>query len=357
MKATSIKLVEQLRIKEDQNQQFELISKMERGEQIQVEDFLIYKELSPADTDNDIDWLTASIVVTTNRERHTINHDQAIRFAKQHRTHVIRWPVEHKNWQGRPYPDTEALQDCVFWEYFVDEAPSFITDNVNKHARIANATRTQYHSLSLTKAQEQFVLNAKATQAFGTIISLEAPPLFVNVALVDEEKELKGRKRKRHPANPTIEAWKDLTLVPGRVVVPLAPVRNKSNAFEKTVVSGGITYAPSRVEIKNRFPVEPAFSITVHKAQGQTLEKLIVALSHRAATFCEMTYEGIYVSTSRIQETESMRLLLHRNQQDSLTYLTTLRPNKAIKAFFAGFAESNTEWNANLAYAYFQNHE
>ena len=38
-------------------------------------------------------WRYAPVIVTTNRERLDVIHQQAIMFEIEHNTHVIRWPV------------------------------------------------------------------------------------------------------------------------------------------------------------------------------------------------------------------------------------------------------------------------
>jgi hypothetical protein len=67
--------------------------------------------------------------LATNKRR--INNEAMLNdFAKVGALMLFRWPAEHRNC-ARPYPDDEAIKDVVFWEYFVDEAPSF-TDIVNR---------------------------------------------------------------------------------------------------------------------------------------------------------------------------------------------------------------------------------
>ena len=111
----------------------------------------------------------------------------------------------------------------------------------------------------------------------------------------------------------------------------------------------------------NHFPVEPAFAMTVEKAQGRTLKRVILALSNRSAHNCQMDYASLYVSLSRVKHREDMRLLLAGEtivqQIQSLEYCTKLKRNKAITAFFEGFKPTvphqerlDIHWDREVAY-------
>ena len=115
------------------------------------------------------------------------------------------------------------------------------------------------------------------------------------------------------------------------------------------------------IQLCIEFPIEPAFSITVDKAQGQTMNHAILALSHRHANKCQFDYASVYVAFSRVGTSSNLRLLLSGSNcvetSQAISYLATLVPNQATKAFFAGFSFNTMHWSSkawNKAIAYQQ---
>ena len=76
------------------------------------------------------------------------------------------------------------------------------------------------------------------------------------VRLVDQEKD---------PYN--IETWKRLTVEQDSIVIPIFPKRFTPDPFTKVPIFGGDGFLPSKIEVSNHFPVEPGWSITIHKSQ------------------------------------------------------------------------------------------
>ena len=147
---------------------------------------------------------------------------------------------------------------------------------------------------------------------------------------------------------------KSCSVVPHDVVIPILPHtfhRSKGTAnnvdvegqskTEWTAVRGGRMYKPSKVHLSPYFPLETAYAITVHKAMGRTLEKVIIGLGRHLNRMSEMKYEHIYVAISRVHKCDDMRLLLPGKdpwqQMQSLVYLTELRPDDSMVAFFEGY--------------------
>ena len=58
-----------------------------------------YKAQSKKDMKNK-KWKFAPILVSTNRERLDITELQAVNFAKENKTYVVRWRIEYKDWEG-----------------------------------------------------------------------------------------------------------------------------------------------------------------------------------------------------------------------------------------------------------------
>ena len=187
--------------------------------------------------------------------------------------------------------------------------------------------------------------------------TLHEPPVSINVCLVDEETS---------PAN--IAAWKELTLVKDRIIIPIVAKRKKNmSSVRPTAIPGSFLCLPSRVKIFGKFPLQPAFAMTVEKAQGRTLEYVILALSHRRGLKCQMDYASIYVSLSRVKNRDRIRLLLtgktNVDKHASISYCSALTPNKSLSAFWAGYRSQqgtswqDTVWNRKLAHDYYQSHK
>ena len=101
------------------------------------------------------------------------------------------------------------------------------------------------------------------------------------------------------------------------------------------------------------FPIELGFSITVPKAQGRTIHKLIASLSEHPSNFLKICWEQLYVVLSRIPKRDNLRLLLQMGNRNTLRYISDLEKALYRAYYFAGFPrESNNEvvhWDATLA--------
>ena len=118
------------------------------------------------------------------------------------------------------------------------------------------------------------------------------------------------------------------------------------------ITSPNLLIGPSKVCIATSFPLRPGFAITVDKAQGQTMERVIIALSKREQQLSDFTYACVYVAVSRVRKPEHLRLLLtdmpsKRLQWETLVYLTNLRKEQSIDSYFSGFTKSRSGWKDN----------
>ena len=75
--------------------------------------------------------------------------------------------------------------------------------------------------------------------------------------------------------------------------------------------------------------------------EGQTLDKVILALSYCKAKQCSLEYWQVYVALSRVKKREGIQLLLTGDDEVmkwwSIQYLHDLKPDASVQAFFAGF--------------------
>lgn len=315
-----------------------------------------YKILSQEDTDSD-DWINAPILVSTNRERYTLTHCKAIHVAKSKNTVVFRWPTRYTKWKQPPNTDkkrTAAMKDPCFYEYFVAGADGFLTDNIQKHMKLTNATAVKFHSLKFPKDVEQRLRLIIKHARPGDIITLEEPPAAVNVEIQIDPSATDNAVRRAY-GEFSLDNSRDLSS--GResqtYLIPIYEYSCQPSSTPTTVRNGD-GFLPSKVTLQRRFPLEPAFAITVHKSEGRTLRKVIIALSHPHARGCCFKFPQVHVAFSRVRCRQDIRLLLtgesEAEQWKTLVYLGKLSPNPSIKFFFDGHRpRSHTHPNHNWA--------
>ena len=110
-------------------------------------------------------------------------------------------------------------------------------------------------------------------------------------------------------------------------------------------------YKPSRALLQDYFPIELGFAITIYKCQGRTIYKVILSLSLHPEEKLRFIWEGIYTATSRVKESNDIRLLLVNKDWNTLNYIATLQKNSDIAQFFKGYPDLPNElvrWDANL---------
>ena len=125
-----------------------------------------------------------------------------------------------------------------------------------------------------------------------------------------------------------------------KIVIPfLAGGSKKREKVQVNGVKG--KFRPCRVNVQQLFPIDLNFVITVNRSQGQTLGKVILAISERKAGYLNFKYAGIYVAFSRVKNKEDIRLLLcgktEASRWSSIGYVTTLKPGPSFFAVLGGF--------------------
>ena len=110
-------------------------------------------------------------------------------------------------------------------------------------------------------------------------------------------------------------------------------------------------YQSSKVTLRPIFPLDLAFAMTVHKAQGQTLSRVILCFSERHNHINQMTLPSIYVSLSRVKLSDHIRILYHSSfpTQLEIEYIALLQPSLQIQKYLAGF-QNNGTWNGAIAF-------
>jgi hypothetical protein len=319
---------------------------MFRGEKLNFQMFNDYEELKAVDIQEGGDFSDAPILCSTNRERHTINGIMAPVKASAKRVCAVRWNADlQPYWDQKPsdqYISEIIYSDPCFWEYFVPGTDGYLTDNLCKSLRLVNGTHIRYHSLSFDSHDkhvqfQELVANAKVGEVLSLPLNLR--PGTINVELINLSEKTRQKWLQRH-----------LSLLPDKIVIPL-PCQRKFSKTPKSIIVPGAPngeYKCSKIRVKNFFPVEPGFAITIYKAQGRTIPKVILAISERQGDGCGLNYRALYVAFSRVKETNDVRLLLFGDDgsRESLTYLAKLTADPCNLAFVDGFDINGGEFDA-----------
>ena len=326
------------------------IESMFRGEKLTFQMFNHYEELKAVDLQEGGNFCDAPILCSTNRERHTINGIIAPIRASAKGVCAIRWNADLKPYWDQK-PSDEYISDIIdsdpcFWEYFVPGTDGYLTDNLCKPLKLVNGTPIRYHSLSFDSPEKDVEFqNLVADAEVGQVVSLplHLRPEAINVELIDLSDESRQK-------------WLqyDLSLLPDKIVIPLPCKRKFAKMLKAIIVPGSPNgeYKCSKVRVKNFFPVKPGFAITIYKAQGRTISKVILAISERQGNGCALNYRSIYEAFSRVKHKHDIRLLLFddNGNRESLTYLTKLKADPCNLAFVEGFDTNGGEFDGNRVF-------
>jgi Viral (Superfamily 1) RNA helicase len=112
-----------------------------------------------------------------------------------------------------------------------------------------------------------------------------------------------------------------------------------------------------KVTTKDIFPYELAFAMTVHKAQGRTIPRVVLALAHRENSNNQMSYASIYVALSRVKLTSDLRIMYHdtgpRPGLLGLQYITHLKHCVHVLDYYNDFPRDTNGglWNPRSSLA------
>jgi hypothetical protein len=271
------------------------------------------KVLSAEDVANDDSWFTAPVVVCSNRERHALNISQAKRFAMKHGVPILRWKRELCNKDvladlGNAYCDMLYSNEPELMGIFVYGAPAILNDNLNPTAGLANGTPLVLHSIVFSEDEDIAHWEAliDATQP-GEIIDIPVPyAVNVSVPSIDPVIWLRDGHK---------------SVVEGIVVIPL------TNKQSRTAVDLG---DKNKVLYKSHGH-DLSFSVTFHKMQGQTADKIILDLNKRPQSLGFLNFYAFYVGISRVKYGNNIRILPCHDIVDGLKHLLKLKPHDSLQ--------------------------
>ena len=305
-----------------------------------------FKVLSKDDLLCDPRFNTAPILVTKNDERHNINKFKSKSFAQQQQQPRFVWKTEmagRTSLHKEGGPDFATLDEHYYKQfpaltnYFVKNAPGYLIENINPSLGLANGTKIVYESLVLDPRDDPIAISHRIATEINPDIILNYPPIYVIVSVPD--------------ADP--DRFLNTTLVEGKVVIPV-----------KTVVRGKFINIPRRRGEKP-FKVwytphncELGFAVTVHKIQGQTLDRVIIDLNYRPFQ-PQFGFHALMVAVSRVRSSCNIRILPRQPGAPSLDYLINVKPNPTLLIWLQGFEKKSQNeaatWSVEKAQAALDN--
>ena len=295
-------------------------------------------------------WFEAPIVCGTHRSRMSLTHQASINFATTVGEVVVRWPVEWREWEQSPEDGMRSAcidNDPCFHQYFVSGGRGSFSATVDKKLGFVNASSFVFHSICMDTADKQHDYEKRVTDAApGTVITLSEQPQFVNIAIHPSDMSAKKLKRLNKVFRETDATFEDdqtleaLQKDSGYVIVPIQQ-SEQNRDFKAVPVRGAknSAYNVSRVKVRSYFPLSLMLTMTVNRSQGQTMLKIILALSYNPIYV--LTYAHLYVALSRVRKGKDVRLLVSGNNKvsmaKSLAYISRLKPDTAMMAMLHGF--------------------
>ena len=306
------------------------------------------------------EWKYAPVLVSSNRERLNICRMKAIMFAKENKTYVFKWKCKILQEENRP-PDSIMQhileKHAFFWQYFVTGAPCNLSVNINGDVGLVNGSPATLHSLTFSDPDEHSRIvqhiDLDMSLPFGSEIEI-SQPLAVNVQITPtlDGKPISQRRQKQLEQLRLVgiqEPHEDI------IVLPLGQQKSLTkddfNKYTYKVPTRTRMLSLASVSVHHIFPFDLAFAMTVHKAQGRTIARVVLDLTSHPSKYNQIQYAALFVAMSRVKQADHIRLLVHGD----MDYLTSLRPEKNVMAFYHGYETSNVmgmTWAPSTALQY-----
>jgi hypothetical protein len=139
-----------------------------------------------------------------------------------------------------------------------------------------------------------------------------------------------------------------------KIIIPLMTSKGNKKPKKINFFNQSTNQPYSEVQIQNPFSFQLGFSMTVHKARGRTINKVVLNLQYKPNHNKRLKFDGIFVALSRVRCRSSIRLMKHANTsfEETYGYISRLRPAPNVMAFYRGFTGNPGEgqvWDMQLA--------
>ncbi len=351
-------LSEQMRSKDPEHTDF--VQHLSHGNKIEVPVILTYKKITKDDIETPGgEWMFAPILVATNQERLNISRMKASLWAQQHQTYVFKWKCKDGRYCNKPSGDSFKDKHAFFYQYFVAGADAYLNNNINAEIALVNGSPVKLHSLTLHDSDtvESIIEQAKMNHIpYGSEIEIDEP-LAVNVSIVQKlhGKEPSKKRKKQLQVLRTLSRKYSIDPKSRDIILPLTTSMSDTEWQKFTFLTGNLISPVAQVHIREPFPFDLAFAMTVHKAQGRTIHRVIIDLTDHPFEICRMKYAAIFVAMSRVEMKDHLRLLepnTVQSRESLYQYLETLKPEPNIAPFLHGYTANNAAWDPNLALTY-----
>jgi len=238
--------------------------------------------------------------------------------------------------------------NAFFWQCWVGAAaPCNLSHNINGEVALVNGAPIRTHSLTFSDHSEhnriRSLTEGKDALPFGTEIEI-LEPLSVNMEICQslDQKEVSTKRQKQ------LDQLRKLSISTSdsKIVIPITKSMVSSSAKKCSKFSyptGDICLPLATAEVQESFPFDLAFAMTVHKAQGRTIEHVVLDLTCQPTAIARMEFAAVFVAMSRVAKQDHIRLLTHLHGQkefsakDAYSFITELKPSSHAMACYHGF--------------------
>ena len=162
-------------------------------------------------------------------------------------------------------------------------------------------------------------------------------PTYVNI-VVHERDSSANLSQKKEKQIKILQKFSDLMSVERStsedIIIPLSSKKGK-DSIKYTFQPYEDCATLCQVRMRQAFPYDLAFAMTVHKAQGRTISRVVVDIREHPTKLSSMHYAAVFVALSRVKECSHLRLLEPYDNVDArenlYSWLNLLRPNPDIR--------------------------
>ena len=334
LKAKRITLIEQMRCQDSIHQS--ILDNFRKGITTDLEDYIISHQLQAGHYNV---FQNARIVSPGNPERLHMSRQLIISFARKHLKRVISWHLTYyyrgtevnilqklQSTNEESKIDTLIHQNPSLMMDFVEDAPVYLTSNMNPLRGLANGTPAKLYKLEWFDTNiKSRAMNYLRDHPENVILPFGLEPSCILVEPIINERNAAICRDK-------------CSCVNEKIIIPIE-IKKQNEEIRGLTTTINITVERPQVEL--------GFITTIHKAQGATLDKVVASFLKRPCAPSREDFFAIYVLLSRIRRGDDFRALA--NVTD-LKFVHSLKPPDTLIAFMDGY-DNNGIWHYDRAKA------